>query len=201
MKKLCSLLMATFVLGSAAVAQVTLKPHVGVNLTDLKIDAAGSSASGKAGALAGLSVQFGKKLYFEPGLQYVGKSSSYTSTTPSIPPDVNLNIRGIRMPLAVGINLLGNQKSALTFHGFGGLSGFFIMSNNFSDIGADIKNTQWGVFAGAGIDIWKLFFDVSYEWSLSKLAPDANVGGTRSLYLNAGIRMNFGSGKKDVKVN
>lgn len=200
MKKLCSLLMATFVLGSAAVAQVTLKPHVGVNLTDVKVDASNVSASGQAGALAGLSVQFGKKIYFEPGLQYVAKSTSYTSTTN---PDFNqkLDVKGLRIPVAVGINLLGNQKSALTFHGFGGLSAFFAMSNGFSDIDVDINNTQWGVFAGAGVDIWKLFFDVSYEWSLSKLAPDANIGAARSLYLNAGIRMNFGSGKKDVKVD
>jgi len=199
MKKLCSLLLATFVLSSSAVAQLTLKPHVGVNLTDMTFDASSASASGKAGALVGLSAQFGKKFYFEPGLQYVAKSSSYSSTTN---PDIDqLSVKGLRIPLAVGINLLGNQKSTLTFHGFGGLSAFFALSDNLNDIDADIKNTQWGVFAGAGIDIWKLFFDVSYEWSLSKLAPDANIGGTRSLYLNAGIRMNFGSGKKDVKVD
>lgn len=193
MRRLSFLFIALVLIGSAASAQVTLKPHVGVNMTDVSINTDELSASGKAGALAGLSVQFGKKIYFEPGLQYVAKSTNYSST---IDPDLDqtLDLKGLRVPVAVGINLLGNQKSTVTLHGFGGLSAFFIMDDNYNP-DFDLNKTNWGVFAGAGLDIWKIFVDVSYEWSLSELSSEAEIGGTRSLYVNAGFRFNLGAGK------
>jgi hypothetical protein len=140
-----------------------------------------------------LSVAFGKKVYFEPGLQYVAKSMEVVSSGGSVPdlePE-DFNLKGLRVPLAVGIHLLGNEKSTVTLHGFGGLSAFFIMDDN---VDIDLNNTQFGVFAGAGVDIWKIFVDVSYEWSLSKLStdiPELEIGGTRSLFVNAGVRINL----------
>lgn len=191
--KLLSIAVISLAISGAAAAQTTIKPHIGVNLTDVAISTDDISASGKAGVLAGLSVAFGKKFYFEPGLQYVAKSTEYTSTqTPNF--DQDYSLKGLRVPLAVGINFLGNQKSTVTFHGFGGLSAFFIMNDDFEDLNIDINKTNWGLFAGAGVDIWKLFLDVSYEWSLSELSKDVDnieIGKTRSLYVNAGFRINL----------
>jgi hypothetical protein len=188
--KLLSLAVISLAISGAAAAQTTIKPHVGVNLTDVAISTDEISASGKAGVLAGLSVAFGKKFYIEPGLQYVAKSTAYTST---VEPDFDqdYSLKGFRVPVAVGINFLGNQKSLVTFHGFGGLSAFFVTSDNYD---FDINKANWGLFAGAGVDIWKLFLDVSYEWSLSELSSNVNnveIGKTRTLYIDAGIRINL----------
>lgn len=188
--KLLSLAVISLAISGAAAAQATIKPHIGVNLTDVAISTDEISASGKAGVLAGLSVAFGKKFYIEPGLQYVAKSTAYTST---VEPDFDqdYSLKGFRVPVAVGINFLGNQKSLVTFHGFGGLSAFFVTSDNYD---FDINKANWGVFAGAGVDIWKLFLDVSYEWSLSELSSNVNnieIGKTRTLYIDAGIRINL----------
>jgi hypothetical protein len=185
-----SLLVATMFITLSTYAQVTLKPHVGLNLTNVTVT--GTDASGQAGALAGLSVAFGKKIYFEPGLQYVSKSTDISSSTNPSFPD-NLSLKGLRVPLALGINLLGSEKSTLTLHGFGGLSGFFIMSDN-TPSNIDLNKANWGLFAGAGIDIWKIFVDVSYEWSLSELSTNvsnAQIGATRSLFINGGLRINL----------
>jgi hypothetical protein len=185
-----SLLVATMFITLSTYAQVTLKPHVGLNLTNVTVT--GTDASGQAGALAGLSVAFGKKIYFEPGLQYVAKSTDISSSTNPSFPD-NLSLKGLRVPLALGINLLGSEKSTLTLHGFGGLSGFFIMSDN-TPSNIDLNKANWGLFAGAGIDIWKIFVDVSYEWSLSELSTNvsnAQIGATRSLFINGGLRINL----------
>lgn len=194
MKKLFSLVVTTAVLSIVTQAQITLKPHVGVNFTDFSINSSDGSASGKAGFLGGLSVAFGKKIYFEPGLQYVAKSTEViTSDDPSY--DGTYDIKGFRIPVAVGINLLGSQKSVITLHGFGGLSAFFVTSDNAP---VALNNTNFGVFAGAGVDFWKLFLDVSYEWSLSNIQEDVSaidIGNTRNLYINAGLRINLKSGK------
>jgi opacity protein-like surface antigen len=192
MKKVILLLMVAAYFVSTANAQTTLKPHVGLNFTDFSVT--GGEASGKAGFLAGLSVAFGKKIYFEPGLQYVQKSSEIT-TTSTIPNwDPNTKLSGFRVPVAVGINLLGSEKTTFSLRGFGGASAFFItdVSDNIDD--DNINKTNFGVFAGAGLDVWKVFVDLSYEWSLTNIQEDVStveVGKTRSLFLNAGFRFNF----------
>jgi len=57
-----------------------------------------------------------------------------------------------------------------------------------------INTTHWGLFAGAGIDFWKVFLDLSYEWSLTNIQKDISqieYGKSRSLYVNAGFRFNL----------
>ena len=174
---------------TTAFAQTTIKPHLGVNMSDVSISNA--DATGKAGVLAGLSVAFGKKFYFEPGLQYVAKSTEIVSTNNPSLPKGNYDLKGLRVPLAVGLHLLGDEKSTITLHGFAGLSAFFIMNDNFDDVNINLNKTNWAVFAGAGVDFWKLFLDASYEWSLSELSSDADIGKTHTLYINAGFRFNL----------
>lgn len=176
-------------------AQITLKPTVGINFTDLKID--GTEASARPGVLIGLSTEFGRKIFFEPGIQYVVKSSEISSTSSSTT-DVKTELSGIRIPLRVGINLLGDQASTFTLHGFGGVSGFFVTSVSDGINKDDVNSSSWGVFAGAGVDIWKLFVDLSYEWSLTDINKDnisAQLGKTRSFFINTGLRLNFKSKK------
>ena len=176
-------------------AQTTIKPTVGLNFTDWSKDDATGEFKSKAGWQIGGSVAFGKKFYIEPGLFYVGKSTKFevNSSSPSFD-DFDANLNGIRVPLAVGVNLLGNEKTAFSLRGFGGLSGFFVTSVG-DDIDKDDVNTaQWGTFLGAGIDIWKIFVDLSYEWSLTDIQKDVSqidVGKTRTLFVNAGIRINL----------
>lgn len=192
--KITVLFFSLFLL-SGAYAQLTLKPTVGINFTDFVIE--GNNATGKPGVLAGLSAQFGKKIFIEPGIQYLVKATEITISATS--PEVKSEISGIRIPLRIGMNLLGNQSSILTLHGFGGVSGFFVTSVNKEFNKDDYNSPSWGVFAGAGVDIWKIFVDLSYEWSLTDINKDdisAQLGKSRSLFINAGLRLNFKSRSK-----
>jgi hypothetical protein len=193
MRKLILSMIVVVLFTIAVNAQTTLKPHVGLNFTDVSVT--GGEASGKAGFLAGLSVAFGKKIYFEPGLQYVQKSTEITDLTdPPTSWDPKTKIDGFRVPVAVGINLLGNEKTTFSLRGFGGASAFFITNVSDNIDNDNINKTNFGVFAGAGIDVWKIFVDLSYEWSLTNLQEDVSnieVGKTNSLFLNAGFRFNF----------
>jgi hypothetical protein len=193
MKRIILTLIIVAAVTTALDAQTTLKPHVGLNVTDVSVS--GGEASGKAGFLAGLSVAFGKKIYFEPGLQYVQKATEIVDlTNPPTTWDPDTKISGFRVPVAVGINLLGNEKTTFSLRGFGGASAFFITSTSDNIDNDNLNKTNFGVFAGAGIDVWKVFVDLSYEWSLTNLQENVSnveVGKTRSLFLNAGFRFNF----------
>lgn len=174
-------------------AQTTIKPTVGMNFTDWTKDDATGEFKSRTGWQLGASVAFGKKFYFEPGLFYVGKKTEFETASSISSANFNADLNGIRVPVAVGLNLLGNEKTAFALRGFGGFSGFFVTSVGNDIDKDDVETAQWGVFAGAGIDIWKIFLDVSYEWSLTDVSSiqSFDVGKTRSLFVNAGIRINL----------
>ncbi|ULQ56551.1 PorT family protein [Flavihumibacter rivuli] len=175
-------------------AQTVLKPTAGLNFTDWSKDEGGTVKS-KTGWQIGLSAEIGKKIYFEPGLYYVGKKTEVSVIDQETELNFDADVNGIRVPLAVGIRLLGDQKTAVQLRGFGGVSGFFITSVG-DELDEDaIEKTNWGLFAGAGVDIWKIFIDLSYEWSLTNVQKDVeaiDVGKARSLYIQAGLRLNIG---------
>lgn len=175
-------------------AQTTIKPGIGLNFTDFSKDPASSEFKARAGYQVGGSIAFGKKFYFEPGLFYVGKSTEYSTVSTSIPVKEDINISGFRIPVAVGLNLIGDEKSTISLRGFGGLSGFFVTNVNDVLEKDDIEKSNFGLFAGAGLDFWKLYLDVSYEWSLTNVQKDISsidVGKSRSLFVNAGLRINL----------
>lgn len=171
-------------------AQVTIKPAVGINLTDWSKDDASGNYTAKTGFQLGGTVSFGKKIYIEPGLFYVRKSTQYSKEGSSIN-DVKYDISGIRIPVTVGVNLLGNAKSAVGLRALGGVSAFLLTSTKDQDK-EFFKSVAWGVHAGVGLDITIVFVEASYEWSLSNLQKDVStidVGKTRSLFVNAGVRI------------
>jgi hypothetical protein len=178
-------------------AQTTIKPAVGLNFTDWSKDNATGEFKAKAGWQIGGSVAFGKKFYVEPGLFYVGKSTEFQTST-NVPgfDEFKTSLNGIRVPVAVGLNLFGNEKTVFALRGFGGLSGFFVTSvdDDNTGFGDEINKAQWGAFAGVGFDIWKIFVDASYEWSLTNIQKDVSqidFGKTRTVFINAGIRINL----------
>ncbi len=191
-----SLVLSIFALLTISIlsAQTTIKPGVGMNFTDFSKNAIGGDYSAKAGWQLGGSVAFGKKFYIEPGIFFTAKSTEFQSSNTLVLPDQETNVNGIRIPLAVGLNLIGNEKSMVSLRGFGGFSGFFLTSVGEDLDIDDFEKTNFGVFAGAGVDFWKLFVDVSYEWALSNLNTDISqidVGKSRSLFLTAGLRINL----------
>lgn len=176
-------------------AQTTIKPGVGMNFTDFSKNITGvGDFTAKPGWQLGGSVAFGKKFYFEPGIFYTAKSTEFQSSNSLVQPDQKTNVNGIRIPLAVGLNLIGNEKTLVSLRGFGGVSGFFLTGVGEDLDKDDFEKFNFGVFAGAGIDFWKLFLDVSYEWSLTNVQSDISqidIGKSRSLFLTTGLRINL----------
>lgn len=193
MKKFKLLVVLVFLFVGAS-AQVTIKPTVGLNFTDWSKDVVSGEFKAKAGYQIGASVAFGKKIYIEPGLFFVGKSTEFISSDTEEQQDFKQDLQGFRVPVAVGFNLLGSQSTLVGLRGFGGLSAFVLTGTKGEINKDDLKNASFGAFAGAGVDIWKLFLDLSYEWSLTNIQKDIeniDVGKTRTVFINAGIRINL----------
>jgi hypothetical protein len=175
--------------------QATIKPSLGFSFNNFSETISGEF-QGKAGAQIGASVAFGKKFYVEPGVFYVGKSSEFSSAGGFSFFTDDILIKGIRVPVAIGVGLLGNNKSDLSLRAFGGASGFFVTGVGDALDEDRITTPTWGVFAGAGVDFWIMFAELSYEWSVSEAGtisqPSAldniEIGKSRTLFFTLGLR-------------
>lgn len=174
----------------SVVAQVTIKPALGINLTDFSKDPSTGKYRAQVGYQFGGTVALGNKVYIEPGLFWVKKSTEYV-TEDTNEDDIVYDISGIRIPVSIGANLIGDQKSIVGLRVFGGGSAFLLTSIKDLDKD-DFKTASWGVFAGAGLNISILFVEASHEWSLTNIQKDVaqiDIGKSRSLFLQAGIRL------------
>ncbi|MFT3747425.1 MAG: outer membrane beta-barrel protein [Agriterribacter sp.] len=192
MKYILSALAALFFPFTAINAQIAIKPSVGLNFTDFSKDPNTGKYKSKAGYQLGGSVAFGKKVYIEPGIFWVKKTTEYvTENTNS--DDVKFDVSGFRIPVSVGFNLLGNEKSLVGLRAFGGASAFILTDAKAKNWNKDdFKNAAFGVFAGAGLDITIVFVEAKYEWSLTNVQKDisqVDVGKSRSVFINAGVRI------------
>ena len=136
----------------------------------------------------------GNKVYIEPGLFYVRKSTELRQQGDNFN-NVKYNISGIQIPVTLGAHFIGNQNSMFGVRGFAGGSAFLM--TRIEDLDKDkFHKAQWGIFAGLGVDIAFLFVDAKYEWSLTNLQKEdltqINVGKSRSIFVNAGVRIPLG---------
>jgi opacity protein-like surface antigen len=190
MKRILILAAAGLLTVSAVKAQVVIKPSAGVNFTDFSKNQSNGEFKAKPGYQVGGSIEFGQKVYIEPGLFYVRKSTQFASTTEGTD-NIDYNISGIRIPVSVGAHFIGNAKSAVSLRGFAGASAFIL--TRIEDLDKDDFNkASWGAFAGLGLDLSIVFFEAKYEWSLTNLKKDItqiDVGKSRTIFLNAGVRL------------
>lgn len=195
MKKI--FILSLFLVLSAAFvkAQVVIKPSVGLNFTDWSKDPGTGEYNARPGYQLGAAFRFGKKLFIEPGIYYVRKSTEFVSSGGGSNQQVDYDLKGLRIPLSVGVNIIGNPNTAFGLRAFGGGSAFFLMNTSSSNSifeKDNLNNASFGAFAGLGVDIAILFAELSYEWSLTNVGKDINqidVGKKRSLFANAGVRI------------
>lgn len=182
-------LFALLVIVGSSYGQSTFKPGAGLNFTS--ISGTGDDVSGKMGFQLGGSVQFGEKFYVEPGVFYMTENAEATTIDNGVNTISDSKFKGFRVPVAVGLNVLGNNQSALGLRVFGGGSAFFITNVSDDLTKSDFNSPNWGVFAGVGADIAIIFVDLSYEWSVTNLqknVTDIDFGKSNGIFLTAGLR-------------
>jgi hypothetical protein len=188
MKKLL-LFVVSFVFWAGVFAQSSIKPGVGINFTS--ITGTGDDITGKLGWQVGGSIEFGEKLYFEPGIFYMTENTEATTVNGGSTTLSEANFKGFRIPVAVGLNVLGNTESAFGLRVFGGGSAFILSSVSDGLVKSDFNSPEWGVFAGVGADLAIFFIDASYQWSVTNVQSnidDIDFGKTNGFFLTAGLR-------------
>jgi hypothetical protein len=195
----------TILLSSLAItgfAQLELKPAFGINAARFDSDPVFSDGadsiltSSRAGYQAGASLAIGRKLYVEPGIFYTRLVQDMA------PSDVEktefvYSADYIRIPVNFGFRFIGNTTSFASLKIFVGPSMFIpvgVKENDYPVAKEDIKSPQFDFSAGAGLNIWLFFLDVSYGWGLTPQYKDDPIEAKmQAFYANLGFRFKLKS--------
>ena len=196
MKK--TVLTLSFILAAAVLlqAQIEIKPTIGLNVSRLSDEPESFSQSARPGFQIGGSLQFGKKLYLEPGIFWTQMGSDLVHASENVQ-DYKMDISGIRIPVFVGYQIIGgDEENIFGLRVFGGPSGSWVtkVSANDNDLEKeDFNNFLWGVDVGAGVDVWLLFLDIGSEWGLNNVfKDDPNNAKNHAWWINIGARIRIG---------
>lgn len=189
-----SLIVVSFI--SFAGGNLTLKPNIGIGITNFSEDYQEVKSQATIGTEFGLDVLVGKKIYFQTGVRYIRDSYRVSGTINNVE-DIKTKVHniGIKVPLYLGLYLVDieatNLVKARIFMGpsFKATTSInnegddFLDSNKYSDI-------TWGYQVGLGVDIWKVFVDAGYEIGLNEMIKESNVK-TNGAYITTGFLIRF----------
>ncbi len=184
--------LALLAMPGLAQAQIELKPAIGLTYTSLSKNPVSGRYSAQVGYQLGATVLYGETLYLEGGLFYARKNLAFTETSTTTQYDTG--IAGLRIPVMVGFHLFGAPQEIFALRAFGGGSAFIVTDVSAPGLTkSNFSSPTWGLFAGAGVDIYFLFVDLKYEWSLTDHSSlsTLDVGQSRSFYANAGVKIIF----------
>lgn len=178
----------------SGLSQMVIKPGIGMNFTRLSNDPLSYETTGRLGWQLGGTITFGDHFYFEPGIFWVKNNWNLQNIDPNIPEFKN-DISSLRIPVFVGLNLIGDATDDRNFHIFGGPAAQIVTKVNTGSTGLttdDFSKFIWGLNLGAGISINKIFIDAGYEWGFTNIYKnDPNDIQSRGFWLNAGFRLEF----------
>jgi len=202
MKKTITLLLLSF-LTTAAIAQVEIRPYLGMNFSNVSKTPDGASTQAKIGGQIGASLMIGNRFHLNLGISYFTRTTEYVySDSPDL--DTDLLVNGVSIPLLVGYRFVDpTTEPVFNFRLYAGPSLMFLTKKEFSggveNETVNWKDNQWGGQVGAGLDIFIFFIDLSYEFGLTdtfdggenNTISDFTKVKNNTFYVNAGVRLSF----------
>ncbi|HKK74751.1 MAG TPA: outer membrane beta-barrel protein [Saprospiraceae bacterium] len=190
MKKLILMLVA-LAITATAYTQVIFNPKIGYNYSYFSEEFEDRSVEGKSGWQIGADLRFGDKVFFSPGIHYF-ESENRIESLGNIDVsgnDITFDIKALRIPAVVGIDLLEGRRIGL--RAYTGPNLTLVLDNDEAVFDVDeiiYKDMAWGYNAGVGIDFGVLTLDLNHEWGLTNVfEPDNIKSKNNRLFLSLGL--------------
>ena len=176
MKKII-LLATTLIIASVSFGQITgftIGPKVGANFSKFTTDQSEIEEQIKNSFYFGAFARFGQKFYLQPELLVMNRNGELKNNEIQ-GSSGTIEVGSIDVPLLVGLRLL-NLKVASVRVMAGPVASFAVnksvtLNETWDDeidfTEDDIKNANWGLQFGAGVDVLFLTLDLRYEIGLS----------------------------------
>lgn len=157
---------------------ISLGIHGGWN--DAKIKAKEYKVESHGGYMIGASarINFGS-IYLEPALNFAHKESKVTAGNIG-----KFKYSSIDIPVMVGYHIL--ELPIFKLRGFVGPVASFTTKKLKKDM-FDTDKMMWNGKVGAGVDVWKVTFDIDYEFGLKKFGD--GIKAPKSWNLTLGFKI------------
>lgn len=191
---ICSFILFNFSLQSFS--QITVRPHLGFNLSRLSDEPENFDVMARVGSQFGAFVTTGNKLFFQTGLQYtaVGTELVYKEEGQFFGESTEAVFKGLRVPLYLGWRP-NHKEKMVNLRLFAGPSVSWVFSDDSSNESIWSKgrysDSIWGANVGAGFDLWLFFLDLNFEFGLSEAFEDLAIK-NHLIALNGGVRLTLG---------
>ena len=179
MKKITIFLFASFLFSIGTMAQITFKPHFGFNWSQLSSEPQDFSQEGRPGLQLGVGLRIGDRFYIEPAAQWAFIATDLVHTDDASN-DIESSVNLFRIPVMFGYDFM-EKDNFVNVRVFTGPSAAFVLSTSGTNAPDkdNYASTIWGWDVGAGVDIWFVYLELSYEFGLSSVFdaqgyPDAN---------------------------
>lgn len=179
------------VLTSSSIAQVSLRPQVGVNFPSFTDEIVHGKFKGNAGYQFGADLQIGKTLFIQPGANFQTDAIELERVG-------DIRVSRLNVPILLGLRLIQSDYRAFGLRVFAGPNFAFNLNEDLDDAfdqidieREDLNNFQLAGLLGAGLDIGVVFVDLGYKIGLTKYF-ESNLDGSVNLFLlNVGVRLGF----------
>ncbi len=194
MKKLLLAGLLVVLAHSGVFGQLSLRPQAGINFASFSEDLLDGDWSSNVGFQIGADLQIGSTFYIQPGINFQSLRLTFEGTE-----DIDFTANRLNIPVLVGYKFFEQDSRAFGLRLFAGPNLAIHVREDFDDAleglsGDDIKNADFSLLAGAGLDISIIFVDLAYKFGLGNAIEIESINEDTNInvfLINAGIRIGF----------
>lgn len=189
MKKILSVLIIALA-GLTATAQIpgfTIGPKVGANFSNFSAEQDIIKSEIKSSLSFGVFARLGNKLYLQPELMFMNRKGDISSS--EFPGSTNsIHIKTVDIPVLIGARIM--DAKIFSIRAMAGPVASVVVNKDISStnwdsaIGKDdIRNANFGVQVGAGVDVLVFTLDLRYEFGISNFSKQEGISLKNNMFV------------------
>lgn len=165
--------------------RLAISPELGINSSFISK----SESRAQIGFLGGVGIRIGKRKHFHTGLYYKAVRFDAKLDSQSVQSSTFQQVKADYLVVPIMMGLTPVYSKLFKVRVFGGA--LAMMQQNGSVQGLKDPNFSsliWSLRAGAGLDIWKIEVNFSYDLGLTKVISELSPGKAMGYNLSMGYR-------------
>lgn len=177
----------------------SIGPKIGYNSNTLTDNVDSVQSGIKNSFQIGAFVRIGSKVYFQPEANYQVSTSNLNKGSGSSFQSQEITVKSLKIPALIGIKLI--NKGPFNLRILAGPAYTFVIDKKLDPQNMDglwpiqsvddIKNSNWSVQMGGGLDVLFMTLDVRYEFGIDNIYTGSNNFEMKNNVFNVSLGIKF----------
>lgn len=177
----------------------SIGPKIGYNSNTLTDNVDSVQSGIKNSFQIGAFVRIGSKVYFQPEANYQVSTSNLNKGSGSSFQSQEITVKSLKIPALIGIKLI--NKGPFNLRILAGPAYTFVIDKKLDPQHMDglwpiqsvddIKNSNWSVQMGGGLDVLFMTLDVRYEFGIDNIYTGSNNFEMKNNVFNVSLGIKF----------